>query len=233
MSGYKTWLLLPTLLLLAIASVQPLSAQEKSNEIYLEEPAAEPPARESRRQKVDAKYDNDQVRFERNVVIMSDDSYMNDGAYLEYYPDGQKFCDGKYEKGVMVGEWKYWHPNGQICKTIAFKDGKPDGKIEVLRADGTLEGVQNFKDGKRDGEWISYFEDGKTPKVKYTVVDGRVSGERITYFPSGQVRQQMTFANGLLDGPMVEFDESGKKLAQAIWKAGKLDGKIERFDTPK
>ena len=230
MSGMKLWLLVPALLL-AIAFAQPLMAQEaKPNEVYLDEPAAEPPARESRRQKVDAKYDNGQVRFERNVVILSDDSFMNDGAYLEYYPDGQKFCEGQYEKGVMVGEWKYWHPSGQICKTIDFKVGKPEGKVEVFRADGTLESVQSFKAGKRDGEWVTYYDDGKTPKVKVTIVDGKVNGERITYHANGQIRQQMNFVDGQLDGQMAEFDETGKKLAQATWKAGKQQGKTERFD---
>lgn len=232
MSGVKLWLL--PAFLVALVCVQPMLAQDaQSNEVYLEEPADEPPARESRRQKVDSKYDNGQVRFERNVVILSDDTYMNDGPYVEYYPDGQKFAEGQYEKGAMVGEWKYWHPNGQICKAVTFESGKPEGKVEVFRADGTLEASQGFKNGKRDGEWISYHEDGKTPKVKVTIVDGKVNGERTTYYPNGQVRQQMTFVNGQLDGPMVEFDESGKKIAQAMWKAGKLEGKTQRFDTPK
>lgn len=230
MAIFKFWLLVPALFL-ASQLAQPLRAQDTtSQDVYLDEPAGEPPAREARRQKVDAKYDNGQLRFERNVVIMSDDSYMNDGAYVEYYPDGQKFCEGQYEKGVMAGEWKYWHPNGQICRTISFKNGKPEGTFEVFRADGTLQGVQGFKDGQRDGEWVSYYEDGKTPKVKVTIAAGKVNGERITYHPNGQVRQQMSFVDGQLDGPMVEFDENGNKLAQAMWKAGKQQGKTERFD---
>lgn len=232
MSGLKLWLSFVALQLV-FCCAQPLLAQEaKSDEVYLEEPPTEPPAREARRQKVDAKYDNGQVRFERNVVIMSDDSYMNDGAYVEYYPDGQKFCEGQYEKGIMTGDWKYWHPGGQLCRTITFKDGKPEGKVEVLRTDGTLDSVQGFKDGMRDGEWVSYYEDGKTPKVKLMIVNGKVNGERITYHPNGQIRQQMNFVDGQLDGPMVEFDETGKKLAQATWKDGKIEGKTQRFDTP-
>jgi antitoxin component YwqK of YwqJK toxin-antitoxin module len=219
------------LVVVTIAFALPASAQQaKSEAVYLDEPAVEPPAKEARRQKVEDKYDSGQIRSERNVSILSDDTYVNDGPYIEYYPDGQKFSEGNYVKGVMEGDWNYWHPNGEPCKTITFKKGKPDGSFEIHRADGTLEGTQSFKEGTRDGEWISYFEDGKTPKVKANIVAGKVEGERITYHPNGQIRQQANFKGGQLDGAMAEFDETGKKIAQATFKDGKVEGQIERFN---
>lgn len=220
-----------SVVLVAIAFVLPTSAQEaKSDAVYLDEPEVDPPPRESRRQKVEDKYDNGKVRFERNVSILSDDTYVNDGQYIEYYPDGQKFCEGNYVKGVMEGEWNYWHPNGELCKTITLKKGKPDGAFEVHRADGTLEGKQSFNDGVRDGEWITYYEDGKTPKVKAVIADGKVTGERTTYYANGQLRQQANFTEGQLDGVMVEYEESGKKIAEATFKDGKVQGQVERFN---
>lgn len=230
MSLLKMFSLL-SVLVVTIAFVVPTSAQEaKSDAVYLDEPEVDPPARESRRQKVEDKYDNGKVRFERNVSILSDDTYVNDGPYIEYYPDGQKFCEGNYVQGVMEGEWNYWHPNGELCKAITLKKGKPDGAYEVHRADGTLEGKQSFKNGIRDGEWISYYADGKTPKVKANIVDGKVEGERTTYFENGQMRQEAKFKAGQLDGLMAEYDEDGKKIAEATFKNGKVQGQVERFN---
>jgi uncharacterized protein len=223
--------LLVSIFFVSICVAVPISAQEPdSNDVYLDEPEVEPPARESRRQKVEDKYEDGKIRSERTVSILSDDSHVNDGTYVEFYPDGQKFCEGKYVKGVMEGEWNYWHPKGQLCKTITFKDGKPDGSFEVFRPDGTLEAVQSFKDGIRDGEWVSYKEDGKTAKVKATLAQGKIHGERLSYHENGEVRQRATFVNGQLDGPMVEFDEAGKKIAEATFKEGKVQGQIERFN---
>ncbi|MDZ4657643.1 MAG: toxin-antitoxin system YwqK family antitoxin [Bythopirellula sp.] len=220
-----------SVLIVSITFVSPTSAQEaKSDAVYLDEPEVDPPARESRRQKVEDKYENGKVRFERNVSILSDDTYVNDGPYIEYYPDGQKFCEGNYVQGVMEGEWNYWHPNGELCKTITLKKGKPDGAYEVRRADGTLEGKQGFKNGIRDGEWSTYYADGKTPKVKANIVEGKVEGERTTYYENGQLRQQSQFKAGQLDGLMTEFDESGKKIAEATFKDGKVQGQVERFN---
>lgn len=219
------------LLCLGIAWVAPASAQEaKSDDVYLDEPESDPPGREVRKQKVEDKYDDGKLRSERNVSILSDDTYVNDGPYVEYYPDGQKFAEGKYVGGVMEGKWNYWHPNGEDCKTITFKKGKPDGTFEVRRADGTLESKQSFKNGIRDGEWITYYVDGKTPKVKASIVDGKVEGERTTYFENGQLRQQAQFKAGQLDGPMAEFNDTGKKIAEATFKEGKLQGEIKRYN---
>ena len=46
--------------------------------------------------------------------------------------------EGKYEKGLKVGEWKYY-----------FTDGK---KFEVGKYD---------KNGKQTGQWLWYYNDGK------------------------------------------------------------------------
>jgi antitoxin component YwqK of YwqJK toxin-antitoxin module len=231
MSASRLLFLIPSLsfFFTLTCTVNAQEAKQQDDAVYLEEPAEQPPARESKRQKVETKYDNGQVRFERNVVIMSDESFQNDGDYIEYYPDGQKFTEGKYVKGIMQGEWKYWHPNGQMCKTITFKDGKPDGSYEVFRTDGTLDSIQSFKSGIRDGDWKSFYDDGKSPKVTVTIKDGKVVGERIVYHPNGKIRQQSTFVDGLLDGVDAGYDETGKKITEATYKAGKLQGQRKTF----
>jgi antitoxin component YwqK of YwqJK toxin-antitoxin module len=231
MSLSRLFFLISTLCLFLTLTF-PVSAQEAKEQeeaVYLDEPAEQPPARETKRQKVEVKYDNGQVRFERNVVILSDETFQNDGDYIEYYPDGQKFTEGKYVKGVMQGEWTYWHPNGQLCKKITFKDGKPDGSYEVFRSDGTLDSIQSFKAGVRDGEWKSFYDDGKSPKVTVTIKDGKVVGERTVYHPNGKIKQQSYFNDGVLDGVATEFDETGKKTAEATYKAGKLQGQRQTF----
>ncbi|TWU28542.1 toxin-antitoxin system YwqK family antitoxin [Bythopirellula polymerisocia] len=201
----------------------------KSEPVYLEEPAEEPPPSVVTHRKAQGKYEDGQFRMEREEALLSDDTVVSDGTYIEYYPDGQKFCEGKYENGVISGTWDYWHPNGQLSKSVEFKNGKPDGKIEIYRADGTLEAVQSYKNGVRHGEWISYYEDGKTPKAKAAIVDGNFDGERTTYYSDGTIRQQTNFVAGLLDGVATEYDETGKKIGEATFEKGQRKS-TERFD---
>ena len=205
-------------------------AQEpKAEPVYLEELAEEPPPAVVRHRKAQAKFDNGQLRLEREEALLSDDTVVSDGAYIEYYEDGQKFCQGEYENGVINGEWTYWHPNGQVCKVIQYKKGKPDGAIEVFRADGTLDGLQSYSNGVRDGEWISYYEDGKTPKIKLTIIDGKLDGERTTYFPNGKPKQETHFAGGVLDGTVTEYNEAGKKVGEATFEKGQRTS-TKQFD---
>ena len=201
----------------------------ESEQVYLKEPADEPPPALVRRQKIQGKYEGGEIRLEREVAILSDDTLVSDGTYVEYYPGGEKFCEGTYESGVITGQWSYWHPNGQLCKKLTFKQGRPVGSFQVFRADGTLEAVQSYKDGVRDGEWSSYFEDGKTPKFQSKIVDGKIEGERTLYYPDGTVKQKATFAGGALNGVVEEFDETGKKIAEATFENGQR-GAVKRFE---
>lgn len=214
----------------ALAMVSSAVAQDaKAEPVYLEEPSEEPPPSVVRHRKAQGKFENGQLRMEREEALLSDDTVVSDGVYIEYYPDGQKFCEGKYENGVIAGDWKYWHPNGQLCKSIIFKNGKPDGKIEVFREDGTLQDIQSYLNGVRNGEWVSYYEDGKSPKVKATIKDGKINGERTTYYPDGTLKQQTNFVEGVLDGVVTEYDATGKKIGEATFEKGQRKS-IERFE---
>ncbi|QEG34311.1 toxin-antitoxin system YwqK family antitoxin [Bythopirellula goksoeyrii] len=206
-----------------------MAQEAKAEPVYLKELGEEPPPSVVTHRKAQGKYEDGQLRLEREEAIMSDDTVVSDGAYIEYYPDGQKFSEGQYKFGVITGEWSYWHPNGQLRRNIVFKNGKPDGKVEMFLADGTLEDVQSFKDGVRDGEWSSFYEDGKTPKAKFNFVDGKLEGSRTTYYPDGTVKQETNFVDGKLDGVVVEYDETGKKVAEATFEKGQRKS-IERFD---
>jgi antitoxin component YwqK of YwqJK toxin-antitoxin module len=206
----------------------PASAEEEKEStgdpqaVYLEEPAVEPPAKIATRKKLEDKYEDGQLRLERNVALLSDETVVNDGNYLEYYPDGQKFCEGSYANGILSGEWSYWHPNGQLCKKITYQDGRPHGTVEIFRADGTLASKQSFDQGLRTGEWVSFHPDGKTIQAKMKLVAGKVEGERTTYYPNGQIRQQANFKGGAFDGPVAEFNEEGEKVASGKFEEGKF-----------
>jgi hypothetical protein len=131
--------------LAALSSVRLGLAQDaaatttNSDPIYLDEPTVVPPPVVVTSGPLEDKYDDGKIRIHREVRKMSDDTLVNHGAFIEYYPNGQKFVEGSYDNGVHNGTWTFWHDNGQICKTVAFKQGRADGAWEVFRADGTLQ----------------------------------------------------------------------------------------------
>ena len=204
--------------------------KEKNEPVFLKEVSKPPPVREVRSRTLERKYpDNETIRVKYQVVQLSDDSLVNNGPYVEYYKDGQKFQEGKYKRGAYVGEWTYWHPNGQLCRTITYKDGKPDGKWEVFREDGTRLEIQSYKAGTRDGKWQSFYPDGETPLVEFTYQMGEVTGKRISYHKNGKKRQEVSFKKGRMHGLTTEWDDTGKKTLEVKFEEGKRAGDIIRF----
>lgn len=194
--------------------------------VYLDEPRPEPPPKEMGTIKVPEKYEDGTVRIEREVLRMSDDTFVNDGSFVEYYRDGQKFTEGTFKKGVHDGVWTFWHPNGQLCKKVTFVDGRPDGQWDVFGPDGKLLVQKSYKQGKRHGKWTYYHRDGETPRIAQTYVENQLHGERMTYHANGKPYQRSYFKNGVLDGTLTEWDASGRKVAEVTFKDGARDGQV-------
>lgn len=210
-----------------------LRAQSKPVEepVLLEEPRNPPPLKEVRHHTIEKKYDDEKtLRVKIKIVQLSDDSYVNDGPYVEYFENGQKFQEGRFKRGVFVGEWNYWHPSGQLRRSIQFNNGKADGQIELFREDGTLQEIQTYDKGVRKGLWKSFYPDGKTPLMEFTYEGdaGSETGTRIVYYKSGKKRNETSFLNGKRHGKTIDWSEEGKKIAEADYVKGE-QGEVIRY----
>jgi antitoxin component YwqK of YwqJK toxin-antitoxin module len=198
--------------------------------IYLDEPeqVAEPTIVDHK--KIEDKYeDTGKLRTEREIAYFSDNHIEADGIYREYYPNGQVFVEGKFERGRQEGEWTYYFDNGKTNRKATFKDGQPDGPREIFRADGTLAAKRGFKDGRRDGDWISYDKTGKKPLREEHYVAGKKDGVWKVWYPSGKLKQQISLKDDKRHGTSIEWDENGEKRAEINFVEDKLHGPSTRW----
>jgi antitoxin component YwqK of YwqJK toxin-antitoxin module len=192
--------------------------------IFLDEPATPPESSLVGRSAQNDKYPDGKIRIERQIAKYSDNHFVADGFYHEYYASGQKFVDGQYKSGRPDGQWTYFYDNGTQNRQVTFKDGQPDGTWDVHRADGSLMATRSFKLGKRDGTWTIYDDTGKQPLRVESYADGKADGEWKLWFPSGQLQRQIGFKQGERHGLANEWDEKGKPRIEMIYVDGKLDG---------
>jgi antitoxin component YwqK of YwqJK toxin-antitoxin module len=171
------------------------------------------------------KYDDGKPKVEREISRFSDERLVNDGYYREYFLNGQLFVEGQYERGVPVGEWKYFHDSGNLAKTVKYENGKPHGEVEVRRPDGTLEAKRVYKDSKRDGEWVVYDRTGEKRLRELHYSEGEPDGVWKTWHNNGQLAQEQPFKGGKANGLVTEWDENGVKRAEAMFVDGKREGK--------
>lgn len=192
--------------------------------ILLDEPEAPPPASLVEKQVNKDQFANGKLRYEREIARYSDDRFVADGFYREFYPNGEEFIEGQYKNGHREGTWTYFLEDGKVQRTVNYKRGQPDGSWEIHNADGAVVAKRSFKSGKRDGTWVIYDEAGKQPLREEVYADGKADGVWKIWFPSGQLRTEARMKQGIRDGAYQEWDEKGNKLAELNFVGGKLDG---------
>lgn len=73
---------------------------------------------------------------------------------------------GRFNYGIMTGEWIRWYPNGNIQTTSSYKNGTLQGKVKIYSPDGKPCSILNYKQGLLQGKsW--YFQKDTTIEKKY------------------------------------------------------------------
>jgi antitoxin component YwqK of YwqJK toxin-antitoxin module len=192
--------------------------------IFLDEPEPQPAASLVEKRVDSDKYADGKVRVEREIARYSDNRFVADGFYREFFPNGEKFAEGQYKNGRQHGEWTYWYDNGQVCRKVTYREGQPDGSWDVHSADGAVIAKRSYKNGKRDGTWVVYDKTGKQPLREEQYSEGKADGTWKVWFPSGQLQTQMGFKQGNRHGAVLIWDEKGNKRAELNYVDGKVDG---------
>lgn len=121
-----------------------------------------------------------------------------DGAWIEYYDDGLLKGQGKYDRDIKVGPWKYYHRNGEIEQTGSYNEnGNLSGDWQWFYDSGTLQRKENFKNGMAEGTMIEYDELGKVI-IEGTYYRGMEDG--FWYYELGDHKEEGEYLEGMRDG---------------------------------
>ncbi len=120
----------------------------------------------------------------------------------------------KDSEGRKQGHWIYY--------------GK-DRPQEGYPADGMIE-EGDYKDDRKEGQWVKYYNDGSTPKLKGEYVNNRPQGPYVKYYANGKIKEQGTFVRNLYQDTLNRFHENGKVEYQAKYnESGKEQGSVKYF----
>ncbi|MEZ4472727.1 MAG: hypothetical protein R3F60_18465 [bacterium] len=97
------------------------------------------------------------------------------------------------------GEWRWWHPNGQL-ETRAF-----------------------FRRGEREGPWEQSFDDGR-PMMKGAYSADEKAGDWQGWYRGGSLRFSGEYQAGVEDGAWTSFHPDGSRQASGAYHAGKKAG---------
>jgi antitoxin component YwqK of YwqJK toxin-antitoxin module len=120
-----------------------------------------------------------------------------EGAWVQYYSDGQLDQKGSYKNGKREGEWVGYHENGQLMTKGSRENGKMEGEWISYHKNGGLSKVGSYKNGKEEGEWIFFHNNERTFR-KGTLKNGMREGKWWDYDYDGTLNSDWTgtYKNG-------------------------------------
>lgn len=129
-----------------------------------------------------------------------------DTAKVQYFSkNGTLVSEGNMIEKNRVGEWTYYHKNGNTVLTKEF-----------------------YKNSKLDGKKTTYYPNGQlTEEIHYVV--GSKEGKNNYYAPNGVLLKKLFYANNKLQGEAEYYDAAGNVTIQGQYKDGKKDGLWKYF----
>ena len=86
------------------------------------------------------------------------------GEWVFYHDNGRLHSKGSFRNGVKIGEWIFYHDNGQLWKKVTLKNGVMEGESVSYHRNGQLEIKGSFKNGELEGESVLYHDNGTVNK---------------------------------------------------------------------
>jgi uncharacterized protein len=119
----------------------------------------------------------------------------------------QAFCRGKKEEG----EFKAWHPNGQLWIREFHSDGRPNGQRQVWYENGQIQETSFSRKGFIEGERKTWRENGRLWKKEF-FYDNENRRNNIVWYQDGNIRIKEYYYKGKIDGENREWYPNGKLL---------------------
>jgi antitoxin component YwqK of YwqJK toxin-antitoxin module len=134
--------------------------------------------------------------------------------------------------GVKNGAWHEWYQNGNPKSAGSYTDGKMEGKWQTFYEDGSLKTEGLYKAGLKDGTWIQFYgKDDGGGKNRVEEHHAGSSEVKWTAFHGDGVK----WAEGMLlgmrpHGPYTEYHDNGKVAVKGNYNAGEKAGEWSYFD---
>jgi antitoxin component YwqK of YwqJK toxin-antitoxin module len=140
---------------------------------------------------------------------------------------GIKQSEGDLVYGRKVGEWTWWHPNGQVAVRGSFeileRDGvstsEEVGQWDEWHPNGQKKSERVWVEGRADGQVQEWHDNGKLSRES-VYVNGRAEGDSTTYYPGGEISNKSSYKAGRLDGASTSYWGTGEEKVSGQWESG-------------
>lgn len=131
----------------------------------------------------------------------TDTNGLKQGLWQKKQSNGRLIYEGQFKDNKPVGEWKRYHPGGQLKAIMEYSGDTAKTQLFDVWRKKVAEG--NYVQQKKEGIWKIYKQ--------------------------GRVVADEEFRNGEKNGLSHRFYETGEVMEETVWKQGNKNGKYQVF----
>jgi antitoxin component YwqK of YwqJK toxin-antitoxin module len=155
------------------------------------------------------------------------DRGMKQGPWKFYYKNGKTEQEGSYSNDLAFGSWKWYFNTGALHREEFYKKGKEDGTSVEYDTVGVVINQGEYIEGYRTGQWNLWVNDHRE---EGEFVDGERNGLWLWYYGEDQKAFEGKFENGLAVGTHKKWHPNGNLMEVGKYEAGERNGKWQFFN---
>jgi len=150
----------------------------------------------------------------------TDANGLRQGLWQKKQDNGRLIYEGNFKNDKPVGEWKRYHPGGQVKAIIEYKGDTAYTQLFDVWRKKVAEG--NYVNQQKEGVWKIYKNGQLTADEEYK--HGVKNGKSHQYYDTGEVMEEKEWVNEKEDGDYQIFYKSGEPYMQCKMKQGMRHG---------
>ena len=160
--------------------------------------------------------------FAFSQINQTDGNGLRQGIWQKQQPNGKLIYRGNFKDGKPVGEWKRFHPGGQIKATIKYRTDSDSADVQLFDEWGKKVAEGIYLNEKKSGLWVYFSENKKIADENY--IDDKKHGKSHKYYETGEVWEETDWVNGNQEGSYRVFFKSGEPFFQCKMKNNQRNG---------
>lgn len=150
--------------------------------------------------------------FAFSQINQTDSNGLRQGFWQKKQDNGKLIYEGSFKDGKPVGEWKRYHPGGQVKALLNYQQDSDSAFTQLFdkRRNKVAEG--NYIDQRKEGSWIYYSQRQKIAEEYF--LKGIKNGISKRYYNTGELLETAEWLNGNKHGKYQTFYKNGKPYLQ-------------------
>lgn len=160
----------------------------------------------------------------------TDDKGRRQGAWTDFYPNGQKRYEGQFKNDKCKGTFCYYDEQGNLQATNEFDKSGEKCLNKTYAPNGRVIATGYYVNQKKEGEWKYFDRNSGQLLLLEDNKGGKVHGWSKLYNPNnGKLAEETQFVDGQPEGVCRKYSDTGVLQMECQYRQGQLNGLCKTY----